>query len=59
MWAKGGGGARVCLDIATLAQRWKMRLPPDQAVGFFPLFSLQPRYTMRMILSHWNVDGCK
>jgi cytochrome P450 len=54
-----GGGARVCIGeqfawmegillLATIAQKWKMRLVPDQIVDVQPLITLRPRFGMRM-----------
>jgi cytochrome P450 len=56
-----GGGPRVCIGeqfawmegillIAALAQRWKMRLEPGQAVEPKPMITLRPKYGMRMIV---------
>jgi cytochrome P450 len=56
-----GGGARVCIGeqfawmegillLATIAQRWKMRLDPSQAIDVQPLITLRPRYGMHMTL---------
>ena len=55
-----GGGARVCIGerfawtegvlvLATLAQRWRMRLAPGQKVGTKAVITLRPRYGMNMI----------
>jgi cytochrome P450 len=55
-----GGGARVCIGerfawtegvlvLATLAQRWKMRLVPGQKVETRAVITLRPRYGMNMI----------
>jgi cytochrome P450 len=54
-------GPRVCIGegfawmegillIATLAQRWRMRLVPDQKIAMQPVVTLRPRYGMQMIL---------
>jgi cytochrome P450 len=56
-----GGGPRVCIGesfawlegalvLATIAQRFKMRLAPDQRVELRPIITLRPKYGMRMIL---------
>jgi cytochrome P450 len=56
-----GGGVRVCIGeqfawtegillLATLAQRWKLELMPDQVVEIHPLITLRPKYGMRMRL---------
>jgi cytochrome P450 len=54
-----GGGARVCIGerfawmegvlvLATIAQKWKLRLKPDQKVEPLPLITLRTKYGMRM-----------
>ena len=54
-----GGGARVCIGerfawmegilmLATLAQKWKLRLEPSQRVEPLPLITLRTKYGMRM-----------
>ncbi len=54
-----GGGARVCIGehfawmegvllLATLAQRWKLRLKPGHPVEYRALLTLRPRHGMRM-----------
>jgi cytochrome P450 len=56
-----GGGARVCIGerfawmegvlvLATLAQKWKLRLAPGQKVDTLPLITLRTRYGMRMVI---------
>ncbi len=56
-----GGGARQCIGepfawmegtllLATLAQKWRLRLAPGQRVEPQPLITLRPRYGMRMIV---------
>jgi len=56
-----GGGPRVCIGeqfawmegvllIATIAQRWKLRLAPGQRVETKPMITLRPRFGMRMVL---------
>lgn len=56
-----GGGARQCvgegfawlestLTLATLAQRWHMRLVPGHPIALRPLITLRPKYGMRMTL---------
>ncbi|NOT48853.1 MAG: cytochrome P450, partial [Acidobacteria bacterium] len=55
-----GGGIRRCigesfawtegiLTLATLAQRWKLRLMPEQKIGLSAMMTLRPKYGMRMI----------
>jgi cytochrome P450 len=55
-----GGGARVCIGerfawtegvlvLATLAQRWKMRLVYGQQIATRAVITLRPRYGMSMI----------
>ena len=54
-----GGGARRCIGegfawtegvllIATLAQKWKLRLAPEQKIALNPLMTLRPKYGMKM-----------
>jgi len=54
-----GGGARQCIGepfawmegtliLATIAQKWKLRLRPEHRVEPQPLITLRPRYGMRM-----------
>src|SRR6185295_12448167 len=49
-----GGGPRICIGesfawtegvllLATIAQRWRLRLVPDHAVRPYPLVTLRPR----------------
>lgn len=56
-----GGGPRVCIGeqfawmegvllLATLAQRWRMRLVPGHPVELLPRITLRPKYGMRMQL---------
>ncbi len=56
-----GGGTRMCIGdqfawtegvlvLATLAQRWRAELAPDQRVAMKPMITLRPRYGMRMVL---------
>jgi cytochrome P450 len=60
-----GGGARVCIGerfawmegvlmIAAIAQKWKLRLAPDQRVKPLPLITLRTKYGMRMIVEARN-----
>jgi cytochrome P450 len=57
-----GGGNRVCIGehfawmegvlvIATVAQRWKMRLVEGHTVEPHPIVTLRPKYGMKMIVS--------
>lgn len=57
-----GGGARGCIGeqfawmegvllLATLAQKWRMRLVPGHPVELRPLITLRPKHGMRMTLS--------
>jgi hypothetical protein len=39
------------LLLATLAQRWQMRLAEGQRIGMKPVLTLRPRYGMRMVLA--------
>jgi cytochrome P450 len=54
-----GGGHRVCIGesfawmegellLATLAQRWKLRLVPGHPVAMSPVVTLRPKHGMRM-----------
>src|SRR5919106_5349651 len=54
-----GGGIRGCIGepfawmegiliIATIAQKWKMRLVPDQRIKLDPAITLRPKYGMKM-----------
>jgi cytochrome P450 len=54
-----GGGARVCIGerfawmegvllLASIAQKWKLRLTPEQKVEPLPLITLRTKYGMRM-----------
>ena len=56
-----GGGPRLCIGeqfawmegillIATLAQKWKLRLVPGHPVAPQPLITLRPKHGMRMTL---------
>lgn len=56
-----GGGIRRCIGesfalmeakllLASIAQRWRLRLDPAQAVDVLPRITLRPRYGMRMRL---------
>ena len=56
-----GGGARVCIGerfawaegvlvLATIAQRWKMRLAPGHPVATQPVITLRPKHGMKMTL---------
>jgi cytochrome P450 len=38
------------LLIATLAQKWKMRLAPGHQVKMQPLITLRPKHGMRMTI---------
>jgi cytochrome P450 len=56
-----GGGPRMCIGeqfawmesiliIATLAQRWKLRLVPGHPVKLQPLITLRPKHGMKMTI---------
>jgi cytochrome P450 len=56
-----GGGARVCIGerfawaegvlvLATIAQRWKMRLVPGHPVETRAVITLRPKHGMKMTL---------
>jgi len=55
-----GGGNRQCigesfawmeaiLSLVTLAQRWRLRLIPDQKIDVQPKITLRPKYAIRMV----------
>ncbi len=41
---------RSILLLATIAQRWRLRLVPNHPVDTKPLVTLRPRYGMRMVV---------
>jgi cytochrome P450 len=54
-----GAGPRICIGehfawmeltivLATIAQRWRLRVAPDQKVALQPIITLRPKYGMRM-----------
>lgn len=54
-----GGGVRRCIGesfawteaillVATLAQKWKLRLDPAQKIALQPMITLRPKYGMKM-----------
>jgi cytochrome P450 len=56
-----GGGARRCIGegfawmegvliLATIAQKWHLRLEPDQRIEMQPLITLRPKHPIRMRL---------
>jgi cytochrome P450 len=56
-----GGGPRVCIGeqfawmegvilLATIAQRWRLRLVPGHPVATRPIITLRPKYGMKMIV---------
>lgn len=58
-----GGGARVCIGerfawmegvllLATLAQRWRLRLAPGHRVETKAVITLRPKYGMQMTVEH-------
>jgi len=66
------GGPRVCIGnsfammetvlvLATMAQRYRLKLVPDQAVKPWPVFTLRPRNGIRMVLekrdTHSGLSG--
>ena len=62
-----GGGPRICIGngfamteaqlvVATMAQRYRLRLAPGHPVELHPLITLRPRHGMRMTL-HPAGDG--
>ena len=60
-----GGGARVCIGehfawmeavllLATLGQRWRLRLKAGHRVDYRALITLRPKYGMRMMVHERN-----
>jgi len=56
-----GGGPRVCIGeqfawmeglilLATIAQRWRLRLVPDHPIALQPIITLRPKHGIRMIV---------
>lgn len=56
-----GGGPRLCIGehfawmegvlvLATLAQKWKLRLSPHQQIGLQPSVTLRPKFGMKMVI---------
>jgi len=54
-----GGGPRICIGeqfawmegvllLATIAQRWRLRLVPGHPIALQPIITLRPKYGMRM-----------
>jgi cytochrome P450 len=54
-----GGGVRRCIGesfawtegillVATIAQKWKLRLDPGQKIALQPMITLRPKYGMKM-----------
>ena len=65
-----GGGPRVCIGeqfawmegvllLATLGQKWKMRLSPGHPVELQPLITLRPKYGMKMVLERRREEALK
>jgi len=63
-----GAGPRQCIGnqfalieahlvLATLAQRYRLRLVPGHRVEPWPLISLRPRFGMQMFIEHRAVSG--
>ena len=64
-----GGGPRGCIGegfawmemiliLATLAQRWKLRLDPHQSVIPQPLVTLQPKHSLTMTVFQRREQTC-
>jgi cytochrome P450 len=62
------GGPRVCIGnsfammeavlvLATIAQRYRLKLVPDQVVEPWPVFTLRPRNGIRMVLEKRILSG--
>ncbi len=58
-----GGGPRVCIGeqfawmegvllLATIAQRWRLRLVPDQPIALQPIITLRPKDGMKMVVGN-------
>ena len=56
-----GGGTRICIGeafawmegallITTLAQKWRMKLAPENKIELQPLITLRPKNGMKMIM---------
>jgi cytochrome P450 len=56
-----GGGPRMCIGnlfalteaqivLATVAQKYRLRVPPDHAIELHPLVTLRPRYGVKVAL---------
>jgi cytochrome P450 len=56
-----GAGPRICIGerfawmegillLATIGQKWRMTLPPEQVVEISPQITLRPKHGMRMVL---------
>ena len=57
-----GGGVRRCIGegfawaeaillLSAIAQKWRLKLVPEQKIGLNPMITLRPKYGMRMGLS--------
>ena len=57
-----GGGSRICIGesfawmegilvLATVAQRWRLRLVPGHRVALDPKITLRPKFGMRMTVA--------
>jgi len=64
-----GAGVRQCIGesfawmesvllLATLAQKWKLKLVPGHPVEPEPLITLRPKYGMKMVVERRTVPGC-
>ena len=38
----------LILVVATIAQKWRLEVVPDQKIGLSPLMTLRPKYGMKM-----------
>lgn len=63
-----GGGPRQCIGeafawmegvllIATIAQRWQLRLVPGHPIAMQPLVTLRPKHGMRMVVERRKTSG--
>ncbi len=65
-----GGGSRQCIGeafawmegvliLATLAQRWRFRMVPGQAVDVQPKITLRPKYPMVMVAEERTAESAR
>ena len=65
-----GGGPRVCIGeqfawmegviaLATIAQRWRLRLVPGHPIALLPIITLRPKHGMRMIVEERGTQSSR